>query len=479
MVAINSNVPAGISSAVPAVDNTDGRDDEDSLQTNQAPPLYESPRLKGYITLLSSSVYNYISAKDQTLISGEPVDWCLAQYDLSLLTDDPRPNAARIRYAMTAAVITIMITCAVIFIHFISFTGIGNKLWLKMFGRNGKAELYIASFLTFLWIITTWSNTSIRGPAGYKDNYNLYWSTWICCFTSFWILEAWSTSTGRASSVFQYQQTVSLPPQGPMWIVTFILAFTDFVFALDASRNWEDGLEGYPYTRKYFSRVRNAEWVLLIFVTAATFACSLAWVLAEIFRENKTNRMNTKSDQENHVEGIMIHLLTAIWVPTVFIVTVPGGAASLLGNMYFTTWSCSFAVVGLLVWWQRQWREGIFEMIEEQQHEYDKARRAIRRREEKRLANIEEQEHAEDNEDNEDEANTTRQFVGQESEQSESFDDEDVNSEDDIQIVDDDDYSIPSTSSVTSVSPISGARCSSRSLFASALSSLPPHREED
>jgi predicted membrane protein len=118
-------------------------------------------------------------------------------------------------------------------------------------------------------------------------------------------------------------------------------------------------------------------------------------------------------------------------------------------------------------------------MIEEQQHEYDKARRAIRRREEKRLANIEEQEHAEDNEDNEDEANTTRQFVGQESEQSESFDDEDVNSEDDIQIVDDDDYSIPSTSSVTSVSPISGARCSSRSLFASALSSLPPHREED
>jgi hypothetical protein len=132
MVAINSNVPAGISSAVPAVDNTDGRDDEDSLQTNQAPPLYESPRLKGYITLLSSSVYNYISAKDQTLISGEPVDWCLAQYDLSLLTDDPRPNAARIRYAMTAAVITIMITCAVIFIHFISFTGIGNKLWLKV-----------------------------------------------------------------------------------------------------------------------------------------------------------------------------------------------------------------------------------------------------------------------------------------------------------------------------------------------------------
>ena len=85
---------------------------------------------------------------------------------------------------------------------------------------------------------------------------------------------------------------------GPMWIVTFILAFTDFCFVLDASRNWEEGLEGYPYMRKYFSRIRSAEWVLLVFVTAITFSSSLGWVLAEIFRENKTNKMNTKSDQE-------------------------------------------------------------------------------------------------------------------------------------------------------------------------------------
>ena len=31
-----------------------------------------------------------------------------------------------------------------------------------MFGRNGKAELYISSFLTILWIVTTWFNTTIR-----------------------------------------------------------------------------------------------------------------------------------------------------------------------------------------------------------------------------------------------------------------------------------------------------------------------------
>jgi hypothetical protein len=133
MVANREDVPANSSAeqshAASNAASSVGADNEDSSQTT---PLYESPRLKGYITLLSSSVYNYISAKDQTLTTGEPVDWCLAQYDLSLLTDDPRPNSARIRYAMTAAVITIMITCAIILIHFVSITGIGNKLWSKV-----------------------------------------------------------------------------------------------------------------------------------------------------------------------------------------------------------------------------------------------------------------------------------------------------------------------------------------------------------
>lgn len=106
-------------------------DAEDQLETQH--PLYQSPRLKGYITLLSSSVYNYISADNQTLtVEYQPVDWCMAQYDLSLLTEDPRPNISRIRYAMTAAVITIMITCAVIFAHVISITGLGNALCAKV-----------------------------------------------------------------------------------------------------------------------------------------------------------------------------------------------------------------------------------------------------------------------------------------------------------------------------------------------------------
>ena len=122
-------------------------------------------------------------------------------------------------------------------------------------------------------------------------------------------------------------------------------------------------------------------------------------------------------------------------------------------------------------------------MIEEQQHEYDKAKSAIMRREEKRLASLEE-ETPEGDVDEEQWAgqNTNRQVTTQ----SESFDERDLDSE---AAHADDDYSIPSTehrprlesdsSSVTSISPISGARCSSRSLFVSALSSLSPHQEED
>lgn len=189
----------------------------------------------------------------------------------------------------------------------------------------------------------------------------------------------------------------------------------------------------------------------------------------------------------NHAEGIVIHILTLIWVPTVFIVTIPGGAASLLGNTYFTTWGCSFSVVGTLVWWQRTWREGIFEMIEEQQNEYEKAKRSIRRREEKRLSASEELA-ANNDEDESIEQTSCRQDMNEESELGEESS---IRSDEDVlhQHLEEDNYSIPSTdyrprldsdtSSVTSTSPNSGARCSSKSLFVSALSALPSHDEEN
>lgn len=83
-----------------------------------------------------------------------------------------------------------------------------------------------------------------------------------------------------------------------MWILVFILSFVDFMFVYDTNRNWESGTKYSPYVRKHFSEVPNYEWVLLFFVTAATFTVSISWALAEIFRENVTNVNNVKSDVE-------------------------------------------------------------------------------------------------------------------------------------------------------------------------------------
>lgn len=176
-------------------------------------------------------------------------------------------------------------------------------------------------------MLTTWFNTSIRGKffifwslfsthlayiiylcfirtdccifigvAGDgKDQFNLYFSTWICCWTSFWTLENWCVASGRAS----FERFVrSWPNRGPAWIILFILSLSDFFFILDLFRNWPEGTVHYPYVARMYREVRKTEWVLLLFVTSFTFVLALAWTLAEIFRENRTNKGSIKSDAE-------------------------------------------------------------------------------------------------------------------------------------------------------------------------------------
>jgi len=67
---------------------------------------------------------------------------------------------------------------------------------------------------------------------------------------------------------------------------------------LDTSTNWSEGARFTPYVLKLYSEVERAEWTLLFVTTIATFTSSLAWALAEIFRENVNNKYNVKSDVE-------------------------------------------------------------------------------------------------------------------------------------------------------------------------------------
>ena len=67
---------------------------------------------------------------------------------------------------------------------------------------------------------------------------------------------------------------------------------------------------------------------------------------------------------------------------------MPGHSASLIGNIYFTTWTACFCLIATLVWWLRDWRKDIADTIKEQQADYERAKRAVLRREKKRLAKI-------------------------------------------------------------------------------------------
>lgn len=83
-----------------------------------------------------------------------------------------------------------------------------------------------------------------------------------------------------------------------MWIITFILSFTDFLFVLDAWSNWDVGTKAAPYVHEMFVDISQHEWGFLLESTITTFILSLCWILAEIFRKNKKEGDALKSDVE-------------------------------------------------------------------------------------------------------------------------------------------------------------------------------------
>lgn len=382
-------------------DETDNNGDDDDDGSSSSPPtttipLHHSSRIKGYITLFVSALYCYMAATHMKDLNGAEelrslANLCLYLDDLGNLVDISLDGlASRLRLVMACSMLTLILTGLILLIHFDFCTPLRKSIWLKWFGSSGNVELYILIFLAFFWLIATWFNTSIRGPAGEgKNQYNLYFSSWLCVWTTLWLLERWCTSSGRASFASFIR---SWPNRCPLWIMTFLLSFMDFLFALDAHRHWEEGTKMNPYVYKLYSDVNPAQWTLLLFVTCFTFTVSFAWALAEIFRENRLDVESTKSAVETYVEGITAHMIAIIWIITVCIVTMPGGVASLLGNLYFTTWGTMFSVIGTTGWWLRDWRQGILDVIQEQQEEYDAAKRSIRRREETRLAHMAEEE---------------------------------------------------------------------------------------
>ena len=150
--------------------------------------------------------------------------------------------------------------------------------------------------------------------------------------------------------------------------------------------NWEEGTKANPYVNRMFANISQTEWDFFLQVNIMTFMQSLLWILVELFRRNKKEGSGLKSDVENYIEGILLHLFAIIWIVLLFFVTMPGHSASLIGNLYFTSWSTCFSILATLIWWLRDWRKDIADTISDQQAEYERAKRAALRREEKRMA---------------------------------------------------------------------------------------------
>jgi len=148
--------------------------------------LYKSSRLKGYITLALASFINYDAARDSEKVrEGTPA-----------VPSTPEQR----RYAEAVAVVSMILSIGSIVMHLDRLTPL-QKFWMEIFKPGSKLECGLISFLVLLWSVGTGFAPSVGGIAGDgKGQYNLYYSNWVCCFTSFWMLERWVVAAGWVST---------------------------------------------------------------------------------------------------------------------------------------------------------------------------------------------------------------------------------------------------------------------------------------
>lgn len=312
----------------------------------------------GYITLALASAINYTSAAQST--------------ETISLSATPATRSQQV-YALATSCTTMIIAVTFTLIHLDQYTPL-EQYWIKAFSPKSRIELVLILFLVLWWTIATWIQTSIQGICGEgKGQYNLYFSTWACCWTSIWTLERWMVASGLASLK---QFMASFPNRAPGFLALFVLSLCTLLCFTDSYVNWE---EGSTILQDSLNDVGRAQWLWLFFVTSLTIPCSVAFVLVEIFREDRSNADNSqeKTQLEMIFEGAILLVLVLVWIPSVIVATTPGGVASLVGNSYFFTWATTVFVMETAVWWVHDWRKRIHEQLQEQQDEYLKIQQEV------------------------------------------------------------------------------------------------------
>lgn len=368
------------------------------------PALYKSRRFKGYLTVFLASIINFNAAK----LSDAPID----------VTAVPANNAQK-AYAQAVAILSAIITGLLVLIHLDRYSPLEESLWRPAFSSpDAKFETILIMFLVIWWGVAAVVQTSVRGIAGDgKEQYNMYYSTWVCCWTCLWIAERKLVDKGYPTLK---SFVTSWPYRAPGWIAIFCLDFFTLWWYVDLWNNTKQHPERVPeQLEEFYKPIPRSQYQWLLFVAAFTLLPSAIFIIVEILRgaaeeettvQQATSPTNTRRNRaestssfkssssntaamvirqqsqsrqpekksgETILEGFCLLCLTLGWIPSVIVATTPGGFASLVGNAYFSTWATTVFVLETFLWFIHDWRQGVHTALKEKEWEYRQHQRQV------------------------------------------------------------------------------------------------------
>jgi hypothetical protein len=327
----------------------EGDDDDDTKIV-----LYKSNRLTGYLTLLFGALFHYNAAH----VSMNPIPGIAV----------PATKGQK-QYASAVATVTMVLSATAVVLHLDVITPL-RGIWKKLFKPKSRFELGLAAFLVIWWSIATGIQTAVGGIAGDgKGQYSLFFSSWLCCVTSWWILERWFVAAGTSSL---QSFVTSWPYRAPVWICIAFISLLTLIWYLNLWQNYSKlTRDEEVVVLDLFRNIPEGHWQWLTIITVFTLLTAVSFILAELFRDTKADGSNEKKSKiENYIEGFVIAAFVVGWTPTVVVATIPGGAASLIGNAYFFTWILVVFLFEALVCWMHDYRWEIHHALVEKSKEY-------------------------------------------------------------------------------------------------------------
>eukprot|EP00980_Cylindrotheca_fusiformis_P012421 scaffold3046_cov105-Cylindrotheca_fusiformis.AAC.20 len=334
-----------------------GENDDVVPEIDEYGKLYKSSRFKGYLTICMASIINLHAASS----SSDPIN----------VRSVPASSVQK-AYAKVVCLVSAVITGLLVLIHLDRW--FFRTFWKKYFGSSKSyVELGIDIFLVLWWFLAAIIQTSARGIAGDgREQYNLYYSTWICLWASVWVLERkmvdYDLPTIRGF-------VTSWPYRAPGWIAILFFSFFTLFWYVDLFVTTYNQRQELPdQLRVLWKDIPKSQYLWLLFVACSTLFPSAVFIFLEIVRESSDD---VKGSLETVAEGFFLAMLTLGWVPSVIIVTTPGGFASQLGNAYFWTWGTTIFVMETFLWFIHDSRGNVQRAILQKEKEYKEHQKKV------------------------------------------------------------------------------------------------------